>query len=127
MWNLTNKLTIHQVAAVLPKCNPKKTPVEEIVMRVIPNLMSATVVEFSKGTQHTSDNHLSGYFALHRLLIWAIEEYPELQDKIDAKLKVSVEKDQPDGQVYRKSKLKVIVGWVQTEGQCSVRSKWRLV
>ena len=76
------------MAAILPKCNPKKTPVDEIIMRVIPNLMSATVVEFSKGTQHTSDNHLSGYFSLHRLFLWAIEEYPELQGKINDKLKV---------------------------------------
>ena len=82
--------TMRELAQLLPKCNPKKTPIDEMVMKTIPNLMSATVVEFSKGTQHTSDNHLTGYFALHRLLLWAIEEYPELQSKIDDKLEVGL-------------------------------------
>lgn len=80
--------TLLEVAVILKSCNPKKTPIEEIVIRVIPNLMSATVVEFSKGTQHTSDNSLNGYFSLHRLLLWALETYPDLQKQIDDRLKV---------------------------------------
>ena len=68
--------------------NVKKASIEKMVIKTIPNLMSATVVEFSKGTQHTSDNHLNGYFALHRLFLWAIETYPGLQDEIDNRLKV---------------------------------------
>jgi hypothetical protein len=80
--------TLLEVAVILKSCNPKKTPIEEIVIRVIPNLMSATVVEFSKGTQHTSDNSLNGYFSLHRLLLWALETYPDLQKHIDDRLKV---------------------------------------
>lgn len=78
---------LNEVAAILPKCKPNKTPIPELVIKVIPNLMSATVVEFSKGTQHTSDNSLSGYFSLHRLLLWALDIYPELQGEIDNRLK----------------------------------------
>ena len=40
--------TMMKLAALLPKCNPKKTSVAEMVIKTIPNLMSATVVEFSK-------------------------------------------------------------------------------
>ena len=76
------------IAAILPKCKPKKTPIEEMVIKTIPNLMSATVVEFSKGTQHTSDNSLNGYFALHRLFLYALETYPELEGIIEKRLKV---------------------------------------
>ncbi|XP_071156854.1 uncharacterized protein [Mytilus edulis] len=82
-----------QVAGILKSCNPKKTPIEEIVIRVIPNLMSATVVEFSKGTQHTSDNSLNGYFSLHRLLLWALETYPNLQKLIDDRLKEFIDNE----------------------------------
>ena len=78
-----------EIAKILPKCN-EKTPVEEMVIKTIPNLMSATVVEFSKGNQHTSDNHLSGYFSLHSLLLWAIKTYPKLQGIIDDRLKVGL-------------------------------------
>lgn len=76
------------IAAILPKCKAKKTPIEEMVIKTIPNLMSATVVEFSKGTQHTSDNSLNGYFALHRLFLYALETYPELENIVEQRLKV---------------------------------------
>ncbi len=46
---------------------------------------------FLEGTQHTSDNHLNGYFSLHRLFLWAIKTYPELQQKIDDRLAVSID------------------------------------
>lgn len=78
----------NDIAELLPKCKAKKTPIEDMVIKTIPNLMSATVVEFSKGTQHTSDNSLNGYFALHRLFLWALETYPTLQDIVDERLKV---------------------------------------
>ena len=81
---------LSEIAAILPKCNPKKTPIEEMVIKTIPNLMSATVVEFSKGTQHTSDNSLNGYFALHRLFLWALETYPKLEGIIEERLHVSI-------------------------------------
>ena len=80
---------LNDIAKILPKCNPKKTPIEEMVIKTIPNLMSATVVEFSKGTQHTSDNSLNGYFALHRLFLWALETYPDLEGIVNQRLKVS--------------------------------------
>ena len=79
---------LNDIAKILPKCNPKKTPIEEMVIKTIPNLMSATVVEFSKGTQHTSDNSLNGYFALHRLFLWALETYPDLEGIVNQRLKV---------------------------------------
>ncbi|OWF55027.1 uncharacterized protein LOC110465163 [Mizuhopecten yessoensis] len=86
--------TLKECAVILPKCNPKKTPIEEMVIKVIPNLMSATVVEFSKGTQHTSDNALNGYFTLHRLLLWALDTYPTLQKEIDNRLKTFIDKEE---------------------------------
>ncbi|XP_069110768.1 uncharacterized protein [Argopecten irradians] len=86
--------TLRECAAILPKCNPKKTPIEDMVLKVIPNLMSATVVEFSKGTQHTSDNALNGYFALHRLLLWALDTYPTLQKEVDTRLKVFIDDEE---------------------------------
>ena len=75
--------TLKEVAVIMPKHDPKTTPITDLVLKTIPNLMSATVVDFSKGTQHTSDNSLNGYFALHRLLLWAIDTYPELQEEIE--------------------------------------------
>ncbi|KAK7467727.1 hypothetical protein BaRGS_00037035 [Batillaria attramentaria] len=77
--------TMLAVGKILPSVD-KSTSFEEIVVKTIPNLMAATVVEFSKGTQHTSDNSLNGYFALHRLLLWALDTYPKLQQLVDAKL-----------------------------------------
>lgn len=82
------KVVNNDIAALLPKCKPNKTPIEDMVIKTIPNLMSATVVEFSKGTQHTSDNSLNGYFALHRLFLWALETYPDLEKIIEQRLKV---------------------------------------
>lgn len=85
--SLFEKVLNNDIAALLPKCKPNKTPVEEMIIKTIPNLMSATVVEFSKGTQHTSDNSLNGYFALHRLLLWALETYPGLEKLVEQRLK----------------------------------------
>lgn len=62
----------------------------DIILKVIPNLMCSTVVQFSKGTVHTSDNSLEGYFALHRLFIWAIEIYPELVPEVRRRLETFV-------------------------------------
>ncbi|KAK7479175.1 hypothetical protein BaRGS_00029616 [Batillaria attramentaria] len=78
--------TIEAVGKILPSVR-KSTSFEEIVVKTIPNLMAATVVEFSKGTQHTSDNSLNGYFALHRLLLWALDTYPKLQPLVETRLK----------------------------------------
>ena len=91
MIQATFERTMNDIAKVLPKCKPGKTPVEEMVIKTLPNLMSATVVEFSKGTQHTSDNHLAGYFALHRLFLWAIQTYPTLQKLVDDRLEVGTQ------------------------------------
>jgi hypothetical protein len=83
----TFEQTLRDMGKILPALS-KQTKVEELIVKIIPNLMAATVVEFSKGTQHTSDNSLNGYFALHRLLLWAIETYPEVQALIDTRLQV---------------------------------------
>lgn len=85
--------TLKEVAKIMPKYDPKTSSIEELVLKTIPNLMSATVVEFSKGTQHTSDNSLNGYFALHRLLLWAIDTYPKLQDMIEEQVREFVENE----------------------------------
>lgn len=79
------------VAQILPSC--KKASQCEMIIKTIPNLMSATVVEFSKGTQHTSDNSLNGYFALHRLLFWALETFPELQGIVESRLERFIESE----------------------------------
>jgi hypothetical protein len=50
--------TMLQLAVLLPKCNPKKTSIAEMVIKTIPNLMSATVVEFSKVITKLSPSHL---------------------------------------------------------------------
>ncbi|XP_067650518.1 uncharacterized protein [Haliotis asinina] len=87
----TFEATMKELAQLLPSC--KRKTVAEMVLKVIPNLMSATVVEFSKGTQHTSENSLNGYFALHRLLLWAMETYPELEDIVEERLKVFIDSE----------------------------------
>ena len=50
------------MAAILPGCKNfgKKNEADEVIMRVIPNLMSATVVEFSKGNYNLL-NHLRDF------------------------------------------------------------------
>ncbi|RUS77394.1 hypothetical protein EGW08_014840 [Elysia chlorotica] len=85
--------TLKEVAKIMPKYDPLTSSIEDLVLKTIPNLMSATVVEFSKGTQHTSDNSLNGYFALHRLLLWAIDTYPKLQDMVEEQVREFVEND----------------------------------
>ncbi|XP_046573586.1 uncharacterized protein LOC124281679 isoform X2 [Haliotis rubra] len=87
----TFEATMKELAQLLLSC--KRKTVAEMVLKVIPNLMSATVVEFSKGTQHTSENSLNGYFALHRLLLWAMEIYTELQDIVEERLKVFIDSE----------------------------------
>ena len=85
--------TMREVAKIMPKYDPQTSSIEELVLKTIPNLMSATVVEFSKGTQHTSDNSLNGYFALHRLLLWAIDTYPKLQNMVEEQVQEFVDND----------------------------------
>lgn len=68
---------------------PPTATIEDLVMKLIPNLMTTTIVEFSKGTKHASDSYLNGFFLLHRLMLWALETYPTLQKMVDSKLKVS--------------------------------------
>ena len=78
---------MRELKSILPDCD-KDITIENLILKTIPNLMNTTVVEFSKGNQHTSDNHLSGYFALHRLLLWAIKTYPTIKLIIDDKIQV---------------------------------------
>ncbi|CAG5129686.1 unnamed protein product [Candidula unifasciata] len=99
--------TLRKVGKLMPKYTDK-TPIEDLVLKTIPNLLTATVVEFSKGTQHTSDNSLSGYFALHRLFLWAIDTYPGLQDKIEEQVKSFVENEDDRS----KDKVPYIAEWL---------------
>ncbi|KAL8564676.1 hypothetical protein ACOMHN_004170 [Nucella lapillus] len=85
--------TVRAVGNMLPSVT-KTATLEEMIVKTIPNLMAATVVEFSKGTQHTSDNSLTGYFALHRLLLWALDTYPELQPLVELRLKEFIDDEE---------------------------------
>ncbi|XP_005099840.1 uncharacterized protein LOC101857027 [Aplysia californica] len=112
--------TLKEVAVIMPKHDPNTTPITDLVLKTIPNLMSATVVEFSKGTQHTSDNSLNGYFALHRLLLWAADTYPELQDAIETKVQEYVE----DERNRTKSKVPYIAEWLMLVA-ASKKYRWQ--
>jgi hypothetical protein len=46
-----------------------------MVLEVIPKLMNSAVVSFMNGTTHTSERAVHGYFALHRLFLWAVTAY----------------------------------------------------
>ncbi|GFO50509.1 ubiquitin-conjugating enzyme e2 6 [Plakobranchus ocellatus] len=112
--------TMKEVAKIMPKYDPSTSSIEELVLKTIPNLMSATVVEFSKGTQHTSDNSLNGYFALHRLLLWAIDTYPKLQDMIERQVQEFVENDNK----RTKKDVPYIAEWLMLVGG-SQKYRWR--
>ncbi|BFZ11825.1 hypothetical protein BsWGS_14864 [Bradybaena similaris] len=99
--------TMRKVGTIMPKYSDK-SPIEDLVLKTIPNLLTATVVEFSKGTQHTSDNSLNGYFALHRLFLWAIDTYPSLQAKIDEEVRAYVENEDERS----KDKVPYIAEWL---------------
>jgi len=55
------------------------------ILNVIPKLMNSAVVSFMNGTTHASERALHGYFAFHRLFIWAVGEY-DLSKRIDDKI-----------------------------------------
>ena len=71
--------------------SPKEKKFAEICTMHSPEMINGQPLNVSVGTQHTSDNHLNGYFSLHRLFLWAIKTYPELQQKIDDRLAVSAQ------------------------------------
>lgn len=66
-----------------------------IILNVLPKLLNSTVVTFMNGTTHTrfvfltiishfdSERALHGYFAFHRLFLWAVQEYPVLLQEIN--------------------------------------------
>lgn len=56
-----------------------------LILNVLPKLMNSAVVSFMNGTTHTSERALRGYFAFHRLFLWACEQY-KLVPKINTKL-----------------------------------------
>ncbi|XP_076436987.1 uncharacterized protein LOC143276386 [Babylonia areolata] len=99
--------TIQAVGNMLPSVKNTST-LEEKILKTIPNLMAATVVEFSKGTQHTSDNSLTGYFALHRLLLWALDTYPKLQSLVESRLQEFID----DASLRTKSACPHIGEWL---------------
>lgn len=67
---------------------------EDMVLSTLPNLMCATVVQMFKEAKNTSENNLNGYFALHRLFLWACDIYPDLQEKVEKILKDFVDDEQ---------------------------------
>lgn len=99
--------TLREVGKLMPKYD-EKSPIEDLVLKTIPNLLTSTVVEFSKGTQHTSDNSLNGYFALHRLFLWAVDTYPKLQTEIEKQIQAYVD----DEGNRSKDKVPYIAEWL---------------
>ncbi|CAG5136313.1 unnamed protein product [Candidula unifasciata] len=67
--------------------------VEDMVLRTLPNLMCATLVHLFKELKQANENFLNGYFALHRLFLWAIDTYPGIQDKVEMSIKDFVENE----------------------------------
>jgi len=63
----------------------------KLVLQVLPKLLNSTVVTFMNGTTHTSERALHGYFAFHRLFLWAVAEYKDLSADITKKVKVFVQ------------------------------------
>lgn len=51
------------------------------ILSVLAGLMNSAVVAFMKGEKHTSERALHGYFAFHRLFLWATTEYPSFNSK----------------------------------------------
>lgn len=64
------------------------TPVDDLVLQILPKLMNITVVQFADNVEATSERYLAGYFSLHQLFLWAINTYPHLQRKIDERIQV---------------------------------------
>ncbi len=77
----------------------------KMVLQVIPKLMNSTVVTFMNGTTHTSQRALHGYFAFHRLFLWAISEYSVLTNEIEKTVKQFI--DSPE---FRMKKVTPNVG-----------------
>ncbi len=82
--------------------------------------MSDSSCQLFSGTQHASDNHLAGYFSLHRLFLWAIITYPEIQEKIDNKLTEFIDNED----MRSKNKCPHIGEWLML---LSGSSKYRFV
>ena len=73
--------------ASIVKITEAKSFDPKLVMQVLPKLLNSTVVTFMNGTTHTSERALHGYFAFHRLFLWAVTEYPALSVAIEKKIK----------------------------------------
>ncbi|XP_005099843.1 uncharacterized protein LOC101857575 [Aplysia californica] len=68
--------------------NGKETPITEIVLKTLPNLLTTTLLEFCGNRAET---YCQGFFALYRLFLWALDTYPDLQGAIEGKIKAFIE------------------------------------
>ncbi|CAD5112816.1 unnamed protein product [Dimorphilus gyrociliatus] len=59
--------------------------IHKAIIKLLSNLMNSTVVQFSK-SKVASEHHLNGYFALHRLLLWACDTYPKLRPMMEQRI-----------------------------------------
>jgi hypothetical protein len=71
----------------------------ELILQLLPKLLNSTVVTFMNGTTHTSERALHGYFFFHRLFLWALETYPNLQEQVNGTVKRFI--DNPDNRLKR--------------------------
>jgi len=56
----------------------------EMALEIFPRLMNTMVVSLMSGNLHTSIVALEGYSAFHRLLLFFVKKYPELQKKVNS-------------------------------------------
>jgi len=54
-----------------------------MVLEIIPKLMNTMVVSLMNGNIHASIVALEGYCSFHRLLLYFIQLYPDLKNKIN--------------------------------------------
>eukprot|EP01080_Neovahlkampfia_damariscottae_P011895 gene11895-5301_t len=60
----------------------------KLALDLLTKLMNSMIVLVMNGTKHASIKALDGYISFHRLLIALIEEFPQLLDIIESKIKL---------------------------------------
>lgn len=58
----------------------------EMILQILPKLMSGILIRLAKGTLHFSFKVLQGYLMFHRLFLAAVKEFPELRGKANERV-----------------------------------------